>query len=148
MPSNSHKIEGLIKISGIPIPVCSNARELSSAIRYCKNNKNAYEEFFPFLESYRPLSTFEALGTDNDIVVIEDEIRRLEDDINQHSRYRNSNLWSLSNINYDYSSDLLTLLKGKINQQVNYISTRISCRMLHEMLPAKAKCLLKKIRGR
>ncbi len=49
--SNSHKIEGLIEWSGLPIPVVSNAGTLQSAIDYARRNRSVFEEFSQFITS-------------------------------------------------------------------------------------------------
>jgi hypothetical protein len=47
--SNSHKIEGLIAWSGLPIPVCSTRTEIAVAIRFATRNRSVFSEFHRFL---------------------------------------------------------------------------------------------------
>jgi hypothetical protein len=49
LPSNSHKVSGVIYASGLPIPICSNIKDLNSHMEYAKNNPNLYLEFRDYL---------------------------------------------------------------------------------------------------
>ncbi len=59
--SNSHKISGFIKTSGLPIPVCSSPRELGKTIKWAKANRSVYDELFHFMEEF-PKFEFDELG--------------------------------------------------------------------------------------
>ena len=61
LESNTHKISGFVKMSKIPIPVCMRPKELTGAIKWAKENKNAYSEFFAFLEE-QPKFTLQDIG--------------------------------------------------------------------------------------
>lgn len=47
--SNSHKIEGIIKWSGLPIPILNDIHELSNYLKFVDKNKNIYVEFHNFI---------------------------------------------------------------------------------------------------
>jgi hypothetical protein len=65
-PSNSHKVEGLIEASGLPIPFVEQAADLESALRKAENEPTLFEEFGEFLRGRSPLTTFQALGNSTD----------------------------------------------------------------------------------
>ncbi len=48
---NTHKIEGLIALSGLPIPVCQHPRELKAAIAWARKNRAVYEQLFDWMEA-------------------------------------------------------------------------------------------------
>jgi len=52
-PSNSHKIEGLIKWSGLPIKICNTRDEIMKQIRFATDikNKHIYDDFHKFITS-------------------------------------------------------------------------------------------------
>lgn len=50
MWGNTHKIEGMVKMSGLPIPVCESPRELGAAIKWAKKNKSVYDDFFCWMD--------------------------------------------------------------------------------------------------
>ena len=50
--SNSHKIEGLIEWSGLPIPVVMTKAELRPALDLARDNRKLFEEFAAFLERH------------------------------------------------------------------------------------------------
>lgn len=50
--SNSHKIEGLIEWSGLPIPVVSTEDALQNAIGYAQKNRGVFEDFAKFLAEH------------------------------------------------------------------------------------------------
>jgi hypothetical protein len=54
--SNSHKIEELIKWSGLKIPISQDGQSIDDAITYAQNNKNIYLQFQYFLFKNRVLS--------------------------------------------------------------------------------------------
>jgi polysaccharide pyruvyl transferase WcaK-like protein len=56
-PSNSHKIEGFIEWTGLPIPICMNIREVSSAVQYAIRNRSMYSELAAFFESQSVLTS-------------------------------------------------------------------------------------------
>ena len=64
MPSNTHKIEGTIACSGLPIPICDNYIDLEKSIDFAKNNPNIYKDFQSFLMSHQGLDTFAKLKAD------------------------------------------------------------------------------------
>jgi polysaccharide pyruvyl transferase WcaK-like protein len=47
--SNSHKIEGLIEWSGLPIPVVDNEPALQKALAFALNNRDVFERFSAFI---------------------------------------------------------------------------------------------------
>ena len=51
MRGNTHKIEGLIKSSGIDIPICKNRSEINSLIEWVDKNRHVYELFFNWMKS-------------------------------------------------------------------------------------------------
>ena len=53
---NTHKIEGLIKMSGLPIPICQSPDDLKDAIQWAKGNKAVFEEFFSWMDNQPRLS--------------------------------------------------------------------------------------------
>jgi Polysaccharide pyruvyl transferase len=50
--SNSHKIEGLIEWSGLPIPVVSDEASLQGAIVYAQKNRSVFEDFANFFRKH------------------------------------------------------------------------------------------------
>lgn len=48
---NTHKIEGLIALSGLPIPVCQHPSELRAAIAWARKNRAVYEQLFDWMEA-------------------------------------------------------------------------------------------------
>lgn len=50
LESNTHKISGFVRMSNIPIPVCDRPSQLGTATKWAEKNKNAYSDFFDFLE--------------------------------------------------------------------------------------------------
>lgn len=50
LPSNSHKVEGIIKSSSLPLPICTHPKDLESYINYAMKNRGLYKEFKSFLE--------------------------------------------------------------------------------------------------
>ncbi len=61
LKGNTHKIEGFIQMSGLPIPVCDNPLQLLDAIKWAQQNTAVYEEFFAWMET-QPRFTIEDLG--------------------------------------------------------------------------------------
>lgn len=51
MQGNTHKIEGMIQMSGLPIPVCKTPSELSGCIGWARKNRSVYEEFFSWMDA-------------------------------------------------------------------------------------------------
>ena len=141
LPSNTYKVEGLIRMSGLPIPVCSNPKELSSAIKFCQNNKSIYQEFFSFIDTYRPLSTFAALGKSNDVVSIRDELLQLEHQISQYSMSEMADLWPLASMN-----DNTSWFKSLMRKQVDHLRKNQKCREFYDTLPIGVKIWLKQVR--
>jgi hypothetical protein len=56
-PSNSHKIEGFIQWTGLPIPICMSMREISSAVQFAIRNRSMYSELADFLQSHSVLNS-------------------------------------------------------------------------------------------
>lgn len=99
LPSNTFKVEGLIKMSGVPIPICSNSEELRKGVEFCHTNKEAFYEFFNFLKSHMPLTTFAALGVvEDESLQIEAALARLAIDISRDPTLRKPSLWSLVHV--------------------------------------------------
>lgn len=136
LPSNSHKIEGLIKWSGLPIPVCSNPTELQAGIAFCKRNPTVYDEFFAFLDSFRPLSTFMALGKDDVRVDVSEELGKMEGDINQHLNQPSVKRPLSSE---DYQRQLATgtfdFLKSTVNKRIVLFGTGSTSETLVNKFP-------------
>lgn len=61
LPSNTAKIEGLIRSSGLPLPLCENSSDIASAANSAKRNPALFTEFKAFLLDQLPLSTFDPL---------------------------------------------------------------------------------------
>jgi polysaccharide pyruvyl transferase WcaK-like protein len=61
LESNTHKISGLVRMSNIPIPICETPSELTKAIKWAEQNKNAYIDFFDFLDE-QPKFTLQDIG--------------------------------------------------------------------------------------
>ena len=70
---NTHKIEGLIDMSGLPIPVCRKPSELTEAIRWAKENKAVYEQFFNWIDQQPKLYLNDIL----DIKPVSSKLNRL-----------------------------------------------------------------------
>ncbi len=47
---NTHKIEGMVRMSGLPLPVCSSPLELPGKIAWARANRSLYEEFFHWMD--------------------------------------------------------------------------------------------------
>jgi polysaccharide pyruvyl transferase WcaK-like protein len=47
--SNSHKVEGLVEWSGLPIPVVTRADDLEKAMTYARRNRSVFEDFADFI---------------------------------------------------------------------------------------------------
>lgn len=62
LPSNTHKIEGIIEASGLPIPICTDLQGLERAVAWALENSGVYAEFSAWLVRQRPLTTFRGLG--------------------------------------------------------------------------------------
>jgi hypothetical protein len=61
LKGNTHKIEGMVKISGLPIPVCNSPKELPDAIKWAQDNRSVYDDFFGWMQSL-PRFTMADLG--------------------------------------------------------------------------------------
>lgn len=48
-PTNSYKILGLIKSSGLPLPYCDNHRDIDNKVEYALKNPSLFSEFKDFL---------------------------------------------------------------------------------------------------
>lgn len=51
MAGNTHKIEGLLSMAGVEIPVCQHPRELRSSIIWARKNKAVYQQLFDWMEA-------------------------------------------------------------------------------------------------
>lgn len=51
MAGNTHKIEGLMAMAGIDIPICQHPRELRDAIGWARQNKAVYQQLFDWMEA-------------------------------------------------------------------------------------------------
>lgn len=137
MSSNTHKIEGLIKMSGVNIPICSDLAGLAAGIDFCKCNKSAYDEFFAFIDSYKPLTTFSSLGfskakSPNDMII------NLESDSVCNSINHLPEFWSLSNIDRNYAAGMVfKVLKEIMNKRVVFWGTGSCSQELCDVMPVK-----------
>lgn len=61
LPSNTHKIEGTVEFCDGKIPFCDNMQDLEKQATYATNNPNLFLELKDFIQSHRPLATFDAL---------------------------------------------------------------------------------------
>jgi hypothetical protein len=61
LPSNTHKVEGTIKMAGLPIPFCEHGEDLEAHVQFAKRNRGIFEDFRSFLLDQRPLSMFDKL---------------------------------------------------------------------------------------
>jgi hypothetical protein len=50
---NTHKIEGFARMSGIDLPILGSMHGISDAIKWTKQNSNAYADFFDWMRSQR-----------------------------------------------------------------------------------------------
>jgi hypothetical protein len=48
---NTHKIEGLLAMAGVDIPVCRHPRELRETIIWARKNKAVYQQLFDWMEA-------------------------------------------------------------------------------------------------
>ncbi|MFM7333180.1 MAG: hypothetical protein ACKO1H_02005 [Tabrizicola sp.] len=65
VPSNSHKIEGFIEWTGLPIPICTRKRDLEGAIAFVKRNPAIFRDLTDFMAAQSVLTSAmlrEALG--------------------------------------------------------------------------------------
>ena len=51
MVGNTHKIEGLLAMAGVDIPVCRHPRELRETIIWARKNKAVYQQLFDWMEA-------------------------------------------------------------------------------------------------
>lgn len=56
-PSNSHKIEAFVAWTGLPIPICMNAREIGPAMGFALRNRSIFSELQDFMRSQSVLTT-------------------------------------------------------------------------------------------
>lgn len=52
LTSNSHKVEGLIEWSGLPIPVVANEQSLAKALSFAQHNRAVFEDFAAFVAAH------------------------------------------------------------------------------------------------
>jgi hypothetical protein len=75
MPSNSHKIEGMVRYSKIPIPFARNYEQLEEKAKYAIENPSIFKDLKDFIYEHKPLSTFDKLYED-----VPTNIEQLTDD--------------------------------------------------------------------
>lgn len=63
LTGNTHKIEGLIAMSGLPIPVCQHPKELKAAIAWARKNRAVYDQLFDWMDAQPRLELAEMLLT-------------------------------------------------------------------------------------
>lgn len=51
LKGNTHKIEGMIQMSGLPIPVYDKPQQIGEGIRWARRNKAVYEAFFDWMDA-------------------------------------------------------------------------------------------------
>lgn len=51
LKGNTHKIEGMIQMSGLPIPVYEKPQQIGEGIRWARRNKAVYEAFFDWMDA-------------------------------------------------------------------------------------------------
>jgi hypothetical protein len=56
VPSNSHKIEGFIEWTGLPIPICTRKRDLEGAIAFAKRNPLIFRDLTDFMAAHSVLT--------------------------------------------------------------------------------------------
>lgn len=61
LAGNTHKIEGLIAMSGLPIPVCRHPRELRAALQWAREHLAVYHQLFDWMEHQPALPLAEML---------------------------------------------------------------------------------------
>lgn len=64
MPSNTHKVEGTLEDSDLPLPFCSNISELPVKVEYALSNQTLFKKFQNHLISQRPITVFDKLIAD------------------------------------------------------------------------------------
>ena len=62
LKGNTHKIEGMIQMSGLPIPICSKPGELNDTITWARENRSAYEDLFAWMDTQPRLRLAELPG--------------------------------------------------------------------------------------
>ncbi|MDR2877005.1 MAG: polysaccharide pyruvyl transferase family protein [Chromatiales bacterium] len=85
LPSNTHKVEGLLKQYGPKIPIVKSLNDLKEGEKWAMANKNYYEDFFHKIEECLPLDTFRCLGEKFDPQGEQREITKLALDLSHHS---------------------------------------------------------------
>ncbi len=50
LKGNSHKIEGFLKTSGFPIPVCEHPHQIQNAMRWAERNSGVFSELFSWVD--------------------------------------------------------------------------------------------------
>jgi hypothetical protein len=100
LPGNTHKIEGLLALSGFPIPLCTAADQLESALHFARSNRSLFTEFSQWLLSQKPLATFQHLTGaqyNSNSALIETQLSRFQAEVcarNQEDLLvGNWNLW-------------------------------------------------------
>lgn len=56
VPSNSHKIEGFVEWTGLPIPICYRPRDLEGAIAFVKRNRSIFRDLTDFMAAQSVLT--------------------------------------------------------------------------------------------
>jgi hypothetical protein len=93
LPSNTHKIEGLLEAAGMDIPVCASLQDVERAIVLAREEPERFSRFNAWLLAHRPLTTFAGLDEVSDAAAprplgVEVELARLEEDREVHQRTR------------------------------------------------------------
>lgn len=96
LPSNTHKIEGLMHSAGVGIPVCTRAEQVIAAMQWAQDHWEQYERLFAYLEQAVPLTTFDALGRGSDDTDAEREVARLAEQLRPHAVGTDPGFWPLA----------------------------------------------------
>lgn len=64
LTGNTHKIEGLIEMSGLPIPVCRHPNQLKAAIAWARKNRAVYDQLFDWMDAQPRLALADMLRTE------------------------------------------------------------------------------------
>lgn len=97
LPSNTRKIEGLIRAAGAAIPICISPADVLEAFEFASRNLGEYERLFDWLEGQLPLSTFHILGQGSATTDPEREITRLAQHLRSRHNISSAAYWGLRN---------------------------------------------------
>ncbi|MCH1782992.1 polysaccharide pyruvyl transferase family protein [Psychrobacter glaciei] len=98
LPSNSHKVEGIIKSSGLPLPICSHPRDLEGFINQALKSRRLYEEFKEFLEEsknkdFEVFDNYYGLSLESSILKSTRVINQWHEKIANHHSISESNFY-------------------------------------------------------